>query len=176
MNLPKKYEWLLKEPAPKLLKEALKLYGTIEEPGENDNKVILNWAKELKLQNIYTKDSVPWCGLFISYVVYKAGLKGIKNPLWALSWSAWGEAVDTAMLGDILVFTRNGGGHVGIYVGEDYTHYHVLGGNQSDSVCITRIAKTRLYAIRRTKWMWKQPSNIRVINLKPDGKVSENEA
>jgi len=35
-------------------------------------------------------------------------------------------------------------GHVGFYAGEDATHYHVLGGNQSDSISITRIRKTRL--------------------------------
>ena len=36
------------------------------------------------------------------------------------------------MLGDILTFKRNGGGHVGLYVGEDKDCYHVLGGNQGN--------------------------------------------
>lgn len=56
------------------------------------------------------------------------------------------------MLGDALTFKRNGGGHVGIYVGEDSTCYHVLGDNQSNMVCITRIEKTRCSGIRRTEW------------------------
>jgi hypothetical protein len=47
-------------------------------------------------------------------------------------------------LGTILVFSRGSGGHVGVYMGEDSTHYHVLGGNQSDRVSVARIPKTRL--------------------------------
>ena len=50
--------------------------------------------------------------------------------------------------GLILVFGREGGGHVGFHVGEDDHAYHAIGGNQSNSVCITRIAKSRLIAAR----------------------------
>jgi len=39
-------------------------------------------------------------------------------------------------------------GHVGFYAGEDERAYHVLGGNQSDSVSITRIPKDRLLEAR----------------------------
>jgi len=84
--------------------------------------------------------------------------------------------INPPMLGDILTFTRKGGGHVGLYVGEDETHYHVHGGNQSDSVSFTRIAKTRFYEARRTKWKWSQPKNIRRIFLDGVGRISENEA
>jgi hypothetical protein len=48
----------------------------------------------------------------------------------------------------VLVFQRPGGGHVGFYVGEDATAYHVLGGNQGDAVTIARIAKARCVARR----------------------------
>lgn len=47
-----------------------------------------------------------------------------------------------------MTFTRPGGGHVGLYVGEDASHYHILGGNQSNSVRISRIEKKRLSDIR----------------------------
>jgi len=50
------------------------------------------------------------------------------------------------MLGDVLIFTRGIGGHVGIYVREDDKCYHVLGGNQSDSVYITSKGKERCIA------------------------------
>ena len=43
-----------------------------------------------------------------------------------------------------MVFTRAGRGHVGLYLGEDATHFHILGGNQTNNVSITRIAKVRL--------------------------------
>jgi cell wall-associated NlpC family hydrolase len=80
------------------------------------------------------------------------------------------------MLGDVLTFKRDGGGHVGIYVGEDDKHYHVLGGNQGNSVSISRIAKTRLYKARRTTWKIAQPANVRVVKLEAKGVITTNEA
>jgi hypothetical protein len=79
------------------------------------------------------------------------------------------------MLGDVLVFVRNGGGHVGLYVGEDETAFHVLGGNQSDAVNIKRIAKRRLYAARWPTYR-AEPVNVRQIPLAPNGALSANEA
>ena len=76
------------------------------------------------------------------------------------------------MLGHILTFTRNGGGHVGIYVGEDTTCYHVLGGNQSNQVNVMRIEKSRLSQARRTAWKIAQPSNVRVVKLEKLHKFS----
>ena len=67
-------------------------------------------------------------------------------------------------------------GHVGLYVGEDAAAYHVLGGNQSDKVCITRIAKNRLYAIRRPQFKIGQPRNVRQVFLESSGRLSTNEA
>jgi cell wall-associated NlpC family hydrolase len=79
------------------------------------------------------------------------------------------------MLGDVLTFKREGGGHVGIYIGEDTTHFHVLGGNQGNAVSVSRIAKTRLFKARRTPWKIAQPSNVRKIILEGKGNVSTNE-
>jgi cell wall-associated NlpC family hydrolase len=79
------------------------------------------------------------------------------------------------MLGDILTFKRNGGGHVGIYAGEDATHYHVLGGNQNNSVSVTRIAKSRLHQARRTAWKVAQPANVRKVFLEAKGTITTNE-
>ena len=50
--------------------------------------------------------------------------------------------------GAVLIFERNSGGHVGFAVGQDDTHFYVLGGNQSDAVTITRVAKSRLLGAR----------------------------
>lgn len=169
------YSWLSQETAPKILVEAVKLIGTKETIGKANNPIILEWAKDLKLDKIYTNDEIPWCGLFIAYVVKKAGKEVTKNPLYALNWSSWGNAVDVPKLGDILTFKRNGGGHVGIYVGEDSECYHVLGGNQSDAVNVARIVKTRLFKARRTPWSIAQPKQVRQIFLDPKGKVSTNE-
>lgn len=50
--------------------------------------------------------------------------------------------------GAVLIFERGSGGHVGFAVGQDDTHFYVLGGNQSDAVTIARIAKSRLLGAR----------------------------
>jgi len=169
------YDWLKEEKSPRILVQAVKQLGVKEIVGKEHNPVIMNWAKELNLDKVYKSDEIAWCGLFIAYCCHSAGLEVVSKPLWALSWSNWGNEVKEAMLGDVLTFKREGGGHVGIYVGEDDTHYHVLGGNQGNSVSISRIAKTRLFKARRTIWKIAQPANVRKIKLEPKGVITTNE-
>ncbi|WGG59349.1 hypothetical protein [Brucella intermedia] len=66
-------------------------------------------------------------------------------------------------------------GHVGLYVGEDYGAFHVLGGNQSDGVTITRIARERCIAIRRPAYR-KAPASAKPVQLAAHGVLSINEA
>lgn len=181
-GLPPQYAYLGSEPGPNILKEALLWHGTLELPGDANNPVIIEWAKEVGgwIGSWYQQDSVPWCGLFMAMAAKRAGFGFTQKALSALEWAKWGTPVKVPdagpMLGDVLVFKREGGGHVGLYVGEDKDHYHVLGGNQSDSVCITRIAKNRLYAARRCDWKVAQPANVRRVHLSASGPVSQNEA
>jgi len=175
MALPAQYAWLSKEPGPKMILEALKLFGTVEAAGTKDNPIILAWAAEVGLSKTYSHDSIPWCGLFIALVAKRAGKEVVDSPLWALSWADFGKPAPVPMLGDILTFKRDGGGHVALYVGEDASAYHCLGGNQSDKVCITRILKSRFYRARRPVYNV-QPSNVRKIVLASTGKLSSNEA
>jgi uncharacterized protein (TIGR02594 family) len=176
MALPAQYQWLAREPGPKMIVEALKLFGTIEGAGAKDNPIILSWASEVGLAKTYSHDSIPWCGLFIAIVAKRAGKEIADSPLWALSWADFGKpAPGGPMLGDILTFKRNGGGHVALYVGEDPNAFHCLGGNQSDKVCVTRIARSRLYAARRPFYD-NQPANVRKVKLASNGVLSANEA
>lgn len=169
------YDWLYNEGAPRLLVQAIKHIGVKEVEGKQHNPIIMNWARELCLDKVYNSDEIPWCGLYIAYICKMAGLDVVSKPLWALSWSTWGNEAKEPMLGDILTFKRDGGGHVGIYVGEDKTHYHVLGGNQGNSVSVSRIAKTRLFKARRTAWKIAQPANVRRVHLEPKGVITTNE-
>ena len=171
------YKWLEKEVSPKVIAEAIKLYGTREIVGKEHSKEILSWAKELGMEKTYTNDEIPWCGLFAAIVVKRAGFTPVVNPLWARNWNQFGTLQKTAMFGDVLVFTRpGGGGHVGFYVGEDATCYHVIGGNQSNMVNTTRLLKSRCIGIRRCPWKISQPSNVRVVKLASIGNISTNEA
>lgn len=172
-----KYLWLDKETGPRVILEAVKLYGTREIVGKQHSKEILSWAKELDLEKTYTNDEIAWCGLFVGIVVKRAKFEVVDNPLWARNWNNFGTKQSKAMLGDILVFNRiGGGGHVAFYVGEDDTCYHILGGNQSNMVNTTRILKSRCIGIRRCDWKKSQPANVRIVKLSNDGIISVNES
>lgn len=166
---------------PRILTEAVKLYGITETPGAANNPTILAWAKETGLEKTYTADSIAWCGLFMAVVVKRAGYDPVAGPLWALNWLNFGVKADKPSLGDILCFERfdsagkSIGGHVGLYVGEDSGYYHVLGGNTSDKVTIARLAKNRLRGARRPAYknpmLWWKP-----YQLTTGGTISSNEA
>lgn len=169
------YAWLSAEPGPRMLVEGLRLYGTVETPGQGSTSTILEWAREVGLGRVYTADAIPWCGLWMAVVAARSGKRLPAKPLWALSWAQWGEDGGQPELGDVLVFVRPGGGHVGLYVGEDATAYHVLGGNQRDAVSIARVAKSRLYACR-AYYAVGRPANVRPIVLTASGALSTDEA
>lgn len=196
MTLPPAYAWLHQIGLlPRVISEALKLYGTHEVAGPANNPLIMAWADEVGTSTIgykYTADSVPWCGLFAAVVAKRAGKAIPPGPLYALNWAAFGTPVAArsgydltkpllfragmaASLGDVLVFKRDGGGHVGFYIGEDDAHYCVLGGNQSDAVTITWIEKRRCVAVRRPAYT-NPPASMRPYRLKRTGEVSRNEA
>lgn len=179
MKLPAQYAWLAKESGPRLLIEFIKVYGTAEKAGPGSNPTILQWAKAVGLSLIYKDDATAWCGLAMAYVALQAGWDAAPagNALWARNWLKWGTPSPTPMLGDVLVFSRGPvSGHVGVYVGEDATAFHVIGGNQTDAVTITRIARSRLLGARRCSWRINQPANVRKIPLSSTGIFSTNEA
>jgi uncharacterized protein (TIGR02594 family) len=199
-GLPTQYQWLTKTPnLPNTIREGLKLFGTREVVGKGSNRTIISWRDELNGATKNGKpvivgfhdDDIPWCGLYAAIVVFRR-LKNISevvaSPLWARNWTKYGVEVSKQVsgklvnvagrvpsLGDVLVFVRNGGGHVGFYVGEDANYFHVLGGNQSNAVTITRIAKSRCIAVRRPPYVI-PPKSLRPIKLAATGAVSKNEA
>lgn len=181
MTIPDKYSWLTKlTGVPAELKEALKHHGVLEHAGKGSNQMILGWATEVGVKGWYPDDDVPWCGLFKGVCAKRTGW--LKTPkydlLSALSWLAWGVTIpkNQSALGDTLIFSRNGGGHVGYYIGENDTAYLVYGGNQANSVSFTWIDKKRLVGVRRAKWAVSQPSDVKKIYLTEKGELSKNEA
>lgn len=181
MKLPGQYAWLEREEGPRILREFLALYGVMETPGPQNSPTIMRWAAELEgfVGMAYTADSIPWCGIGMGVAALRADFAPPKICARASSWDTWGTGIakDKAALGDVLRFERPGGGHVGLYVGEDTAgFFHVLGANQSDSVNITRISKDRCVTVRRCPWRTAQPANVRKIILAPAGNVSKNEA
>ncbi len=140
---------------PVWMREARRYLGLREIVGRGSNSIIMSWAKRLGgwVASFYNDDDIPWCGLalgaWIAITLPEEALP--SNPLGALNWSTFGIGLTQPARGAIMVFKRDGGGHVGLYIGEDQTHYHILGANQSNSVSVTRIEKSRLVKIRYPK-------------------------
>jgi uncharacterized protein (TIGR02594 family) len=174
-DLPEAYAWLNDIALPHTIVEALKLYGIKEQPGSQNAPAIMAWARELDLTHDYVADAVPWCGLFVAYVCFKAGWEPVRSPLWARNWAKFGDPSPEPGLGDVLVFQRPGGGHVGFYVAEDKVAFHVLGGNQGDQVSIVRVPKNRLVASRRPHWKVAQPASVKPFRVASTGTLSANE-
>lgn len=180
MNYPAGYEWLgTVGTLPRTISEALALIGVHEVVGKGSNPTIIGWRDELNQAGAkivgYADDDIAWCGLFAAIVTHRAGKVPVVNPLWARNWAAFADPSPAAGLGDVLVFVRDGGGHVGFYIAEDSTAYHVLGGNQGNRVSITRIAKDRCIARRRPTYI-NRPASVKPYTVAASGALSRNEA
>lgn len=187
MKLPEKYQWITKlRGLPLTIKLGLAEYGTAEVVGKGSNRTIIRWRDELNgaspagkpLVVGFSDDDIPWCGLFVAIIAYRRQKRieeVVNSPLWARNWTKYGQKSALPSLGDVLVFSRGSGGHVGFYIAEDATAYHVLGGNQSNAVTITRIAKDRLLTTRRPPYQI-SPSAMKPYHLTASGKLSTDEA
>lgn len=131
--------------------EARRLVGTREVAGPGSNQTILDMAETIDID--YNDDDIAWCGLFVGHCIGASlGDEPLPvNPLGARKWLKFGEQCNP-QLGAVLVFWRvspeDWRGHVGFYAGEDASHYHVLGGNQSNAVNVKRLPKARLLQAR----------------------------
>jgi uncharacterized protein (TIGR02594 family) len=136
--------------------------GTQEYAGGSDNPVILEWARFIgeKYPEMrgycaqYNHDAIAWCGLAVAYCMAKNSIRPVfgksenERFLWADAWRRFGVRLDKPKPGCVMVFTRNGGGHVALFEGEEGNDYLVRGGNQSDAVSLMR------YKSRFTAAMW----------------------
>lgn len=167
-----------KQPQP-WMKAASAYIGTKEFPGAANNPVIIGWAKKLGgwIASWYKEDSIPWCGLFIAHVFQSCGMKVSKQPLSALDWLNWGRPC-APQPGALLIFQRQGGGHVGFYVSEtsDGKAFNVLGANQSDAVNIKPIAKSRFAGARWPEEFAVPKGDNRIVVRTTTSKLSTNEA
>ena len=159
------------------LLEAQRCIGITEDRGPGSNPLIIGWGKRLKIS--YGNDETPWCGLFVAHCIGSQLTSEPLpiNPLGARNWVRLGVACAMPQPGAVMVFWRksraSGLGHVAFYVGEDANSFHVLGGNQGDTVSVTRMARDRFIAAR-----WPStapPPTGRPRLLTPQGALSTNE-
>lgn len=157
--------------------EAQRAIGVQEDTSPASNPLIIGWARRLRID--YAADEISWCGLFVAHCIGLT-LPGEAlpiNPLGARNWGKFGVACPVPQPGAVMTFWRGSPsgwqGHVGFYVGEDATAYHILGGNQVDAVNVKRFARNRFLTARWPKSA--PPLTGGPRPLRPDGSFSNNE-
>jgi len=124
--------------------------GQKEIPGLKHNSVIVNFFKRIKRGGIKA-DEVPWCAAFVGACLEEAGYVSTRFES-ARSYLEWGSALGRPCYGCIVVFARNGGGHVGFAVGRDLKgRLLILGGNQGDQVSVAPFDPNRVIGYRWPK-------------------------
>ena len=91
-----------------------------------------------------TVNEANWCAAFVSYCLDNGGQTALSgyDGIRAKSYLNFGTAIDKPVIGAIAVFPREGGGHVGFVVGGKDGQLDILGGNQSNSVCIKTFSES----------------------------------
>lgn len=166
-------------PEPIWMVEAARYLGVQEVVGPGSNPTILGWARALGSRLLgmnYTDDDTPWCGLFVAHcIAVTLPTEPIPSvPVRASAWLDFGQRLSAPALGAVMVFTRAGGGHVGFYAGETESAFYILGGNQSNRVSRTWIAKDRSTGFRWPSSV-AMPNRWRVLVDRNGAPLSRNE-
>lgn len=121
--------------------------GLAEIEGAPTAPVIAKWLT--KLHAWWTDDETPWCGTAIAAWMADAGIDPPTHWYRAKGWLDWGTAIAWPAVGAVVVFAREGGGHVGLVVGRDpINRLLVLGGNQGNRVKIAPFDARRVIGYR----------------------------
>lgn len=122
--------------------------GVHEVPGAKDSPRIKEYHAATR--GAAGNDDVAWCSSFANWVVKQAGVTGTGSKA-ARSWLKWGVKVDEPVPGCITVLWRDRvdsvKGHVAFYVSDngDGT-VSLMGGNQSNAVCVRSYDERRVLA------------------------------
>ena len=160
--------------------ESQKYQNLREVKGAQHNPTILGWLRDLDAW--WSNDEVAWCGTYVAACLKKSGRGIPKHWYRALAYADYGTKLDKPCYGCIVVFSRQGGGHVGFVVGVDkYGNLMVQGGNQGDQVNIRPFSVGRVTAYiwpptASGRAMSPDPSRYNLPVLTSDGRVSTNEA
>lgn len=128
--------------------EARRHIGLREIPGAPTAPAISRWLQQLGAW--WRDDETPWCGVAVAAWMQAAGV-GPLPKFWmrARAWADWGRELREPVHGCVVVFERQGGGHVGLVVGQDPGgNLLVLGGNQGDAVNVRTFPRARALAYR----------------------------
>lgn len=132
------------------LEIALGEIGTLEDLSAGSNPRVLEYFAKIG-QGWVHEDSVAWCAAFVGFCLETAGIASTK-ALNARSYLQWGKPTTTPKLKDLVVFWRisphSAFGHVAFFIRQQGQYVWVLGGNQSDSVCIEKYPLSQVLSYR----------------------------
>lgn len=132
---------------PQWLEIARPLVGLHEIKGAEHAPEILDMWRAIKRSGIQD-DETPWCAAFAGACLERAGVRSSRFES-AASYLKWGVRLNGPAHGCIVVFSREGGGHVGFVVGLDPDgRLLVLGGNQGDQVSVKAFPVDRVTGYR----------------------------
>lgn len=132
---------------PEWITQAKKRIGLKEIKGEKHNQQIVDFWKAIKRGGI-KDDETPWCSGFVGAMLELSGIVSSRFES-ARSYLDWGVKLNKPCYGCIVVFSRDGGGHVGFVVGKDAKgNLLVLGGNQGDAVNVRSFPLSRVTGYR----------------------------
>lgn len=127
--------------------EARRYIGEREIKGGQHNPLILQMWKTIKRGGI-KDDETPWCAAFVGFCLENVGIVSSRFES-AKSYLTWGQKLDGPAPGCIVVFTREGGGHVGFLTGMTIDgRLLILGGNQGDEVNVRAFPESRVSGYR----------------------------
>ncbi|MGK4751709.1 TIGR02594 family protein [Salmonella enterica] len=160
----------MKPDEPRWLVEARKYIGQTEIKGPQHNPLILQFWKDIKRGGI-RDDETPWCSAFLGAMFERVGIKSTRFES-AKSYLNWGMPLREPAFGCVVVFRRDGGGHVGFVVGQKKNgDLMVLGGNQSDAINIRAFPRSRVAGYR---WPVNEPIDNRPLPV-VDGENATSE-
>ena len=120
--------------------------GLRELPGAPTAPKIRQWLETLRAW--WRDDETPWCGVAVAAWMQQVSIGVPKHYYRAKAWAEWGYPV-APVVGCVVVFERQGGGHVRLLVGKDAAgRLMVLGGNQGNAVSIAPFERDRAIAYR----------------------------
>lgn len=129
------------------IEEAKKHIGQREIPGKAENPWIVGLWKAIKRGGIKSEE-VPWCAAYVGACLERVGIVSTRFES-ARSYATWGQHMERPAVGCIVVFSRQGGGHVGFLLGQrNDGQLVILGGNQGNAVSIASFPRTRVIAYR----------------------------
>ena len=162
----------LQHPEVAWLTEARKHIGLKEIKGDKHHPEIVQFWKDIKRGGI-KDDETPWCAAFVGAMLERVGVKSTRFES-AKSYLDWGQVLTQPVVGCIVIFTREGGGHVGFVVGRDTKgNLLVLGGNQGDEVNIRSFPVSRVTGYR---WPIDRPIPKKPLPTLSAAQLSKTEA